>query len=734
MKRRTLAYSGLVAIGIAACMAGSQVRLSAQQPAGQAVRIDTNDLGGVVTSSKGPEAGVWVIAETTDLPTKYVKIVVTDDQGRYVVPDLPSANYKAWVRGYGLIDSKPVETIPGKMVNLTAVVAPDARAAAEYYPAVYWYSLLKVPDKSEFPGTGPSGNGIGPVIKSQGQWLDQLKTNSCYSCHQLGNKATREIPASLGHFDSSVKAWERRIQSGQAGTNMVNSVAMLGQQRMLGMLADWTDRIAAGEYPKEAPPRPQGVERNVVITLWDWASPKSYLHDEMSTDRRNPTVNGYGPIYGTPELSSDMIPVVDPVRHTATFLKMPVRDPETPSSSSQKVAQPSPFWGSETLWDSQSTIHSAMFDQQGRVWFTSRIRPQENPAYCKPGSSHSSAKLFPLAAAGRHLTVYDPKSKKFTLVSTCFSTQHLNFAEDADNILWTSTGGGGGNVGWLDTKMFDQTGDEAKSQNWTPLVLDTNGNGKRDDYVEPGQPLDLAKDRRLNAAFYAVSFSPADGSIWGSVVGYLSNVVFPGYIVRLDPGPNPATTALAEIYEVPWDNPKAQVQGFGPRGMDVDRNGVVWASLSSGHLASFDRRKCTGPLNGPTATGQHCPEGWTLYPLPGPKLQNLTDSGSAESSYYSWVDQFDTFGLGQNIPLATGNGNDALLALTNGQFTVLRVPYPMGFFAKGMDGRIDDPKAGWKGKGLWSTYATRAPFHIEGGKGTSSKLVHFQLRPDPLAK
>ena len=162
--------------------------------------------------------------------------------------------------------------------------------------------------------------------------------------------------------------------------------------------------------------------------------------------------------------------------------------------------------------------------------------------------------------------------------------------------------------------------------------------------------------------------------------------------------------------------------------------GSSWAPLASGHFASFDRRKCAGPLNGPTATGQHCPEGWTLHPFPGPQMQGVADSGSAEASYYSWVDLFDTFGLGANVPIATGNQHGALLALVDGKFVVLRVPYPLGFYAKGLDGRIDDSETGWKGRGLWSTWATRAPFHSEGGKGTKSKVVHFQLRPDPLAR
>ena len=218
--------------------------------------------------------------------------------------------------------------------------------------------------------------------------------------------------------------------------------------------------------------------------------------------------------------------------------------------------------------------------------------------------------------------------------------------------LWKGPGGAqSGVIGWVNRKMFDETGDEQKSQGWTAMVIDANGNGKRDDYVEPNQPVDPTKDKRIQAAFYGVGVNPNDGTIWGSVTA------FPGYAIRLDPGTNPPHTALAEIYEPP-------MPGYGPRGMDIDRDGVVWIPLSSGHMASFDRRKCKGPLNGPTAvTGRHCPEGWVLYPFPGPKLQNDAGTGSAEASYYTWVDQFDTFGLGKNVPMATGNANESLMAL-----------------------------------------------------------------------
>jgi hypothetical protein len=160
----------------------------------------------------------------------------------------------------------------------------------------------------------------------------------------------------------------------------------------------------------------------------------------------------------------------------------------------------------------------------------------------------------------------------------------------------------------------------------------------------------------------------------------------------------------------------------------------VWAALASGHLASFDRRKCKGPLNGPAATGQHCPEGWTFYPEPLPQFAGVTESGSAEASYYTWVDRYGSLGLGDNIPIDTGNASEGLLVLKDGHWVVLRVPYPVGFYTKWLDGRIDDPKGGWKGRGLWTTISTRAPFHMETGKGTTSKVMKFQLRPDPLAK
>ncbi len=719
-KARALCRRSVLTVGIAVTLAVSAGVVSgtrAFQTAGAAIAIDSDDLAGTVTGPAGPEAGVWVIAETRDLPTPFAKIVVTDDRGQYLVPDLPKATYSVWVRGYGLVDSPKTQTAPGKTLDLKAVPASSPAAAAQYYPAAHWLALMEMPAKSEFPGTGDSGNGINSNMKSQGDWIRSVKSGGCTACHALGNKATREIPAALGPFHDTVAGWERRVKSGQAGGGMSSALNNFGRGRVLKMFADWTDAVKAGALPP-APKRPQGIERNVVITQWDWADPKAYLHDVASTDRRNPKINANGPVYGALELSADYTPVLDPKTNTASRVPLTVRDPATPPTN-PAMPESSAYWGEEVIWTSKNNVHNPMLDHKGRVWLTSAVRPAANPPECKEGSTHPSAKLFPVANAGRHLQMYDPATKKLTHIGTCFGTHHLMFAEDANHTLWTS--GGGQVIGWLNTKMFEETGDEMKSQGWTALIRDANGNGKRDAYTEPNQPADPTKDVRINGALYAVAPAP-DGSIWGTQLGY------PGAVIRLSPGANPPETAITEIFQPPTD------KGFSPRGGDVDRNGVYWAAMASGHLASFDRRKCKGPLNGPNASGQHCPEGWTFYVEPVPQFKGVTDSGSTEASYYTWVDQFDTLGLGANTPINTGNAAEGLLALKDGQFVTMRVPYPLGFYTKWMDGRIDDPSAGWKGRGVWTTISTRAPFHMETGRGTTSKVMKFQMRPGPLAK
>ena len=285
-----------------------------------------------------------------------------------------------------------------------------------------------------------------------------------------------------------------------------------------------------------------------------------------------------------------------------------------------------------------------------------------------------------------------------------------------------SSGGGDGRVGWLNTKMLDETGDAAKAQGWTAFILDTNGNGKRDDYVEPDQPVDPTKDKRINGRLLRRDAEPGrrldlgHGRVFGK----------PGAVVRVDPGIEPAETALSEIYNVP-------MPGFGPRGGDIDSKGVVWVSLGSGHLGSFDRRKCKGPLNGPKATGDHCPEGWTFYQYPGPGFEGIGEN-SAEASYYTWVDQHNTFGLGNDVPMSTGNLNDGLDRAQGRQDGHAARALSAGLLRQGLrrPHRRSRTPAG-RAAACGPPSGDRTPWLKEGGKGTKPMAVHFQIRPDPLA-
>ncbi|MEA2876640.1 MAG: hypothetical protein QOF14_1836 [Hyphomicrobiales bacterium] len=714
MRLRHVLYLTVAAIGLAACAAGP-TPVRAQQ--GAAVAIDADDIGGVVTGANGPEAGVWVIAETTDLPTRYTKSVVTDDQGRYVIPDLPVANYQVWVRGYGLIDSPRMRAKPGQILNHTAMKAPDERSAAHYYPAIYWYTMMKIPPAADFGGHTDIPKGITREV-----WLQRMNNVDCVGCHQLGQAATRTIPAQFGKFDSGADAWIRRIGSGQAGEMMTNRLAGQLAGVPYKYFGEWTDRVAKGEVPKHKPQRPVGLERNVVVTTWDWSTPDKYLHDLISSDRRKPTVNANGPLYGSPEYSTDNMPVLDPKTHKVSYFKMPVADPGMPVSlgpghaGAIKPTMASAYWGEEVLWDTKANQHNAMFDDKGRVWLAANVRGLDNPAWCKKGSEHPSAKVFPIDRSSRQAAMLDPKTQKYEFIDTCFGTHHPHFGYDADNTLWMS--GTGPVAGWINTKVWDETKDPQKAVGWFPFVLDSNGNGKLDEFSEPGKS-EEGKDTRLNPGSgpYAVMPHPTDGSVW-----YTSGV-FAGQagFLRFDP-----KTKLSEFYAIPKE-------AIGLRGGDIGADGVLWGSGSAGHLVSFDRRKCKAPLNGPNATGNHCPEGFALHKYPGPGFDDVPNS-SAEASYYTWVDHHNTVGLGANVPISTANLQDGFVGFKDGQMILMRVPYPMGFYAKGLDGRIDDPNAGWKGRGLWSATGDRTPWLNELGKGARPMAVHIQVRPDPLAK
>jgi hypothetical protein len=724
--RMALLCSGLVfAMALLAVTSGS---LEAQQATPQGF------IGGTVQGPSGPEAGVWVIAETKDTATPFVKIVVTDDRGRFMLPELPAASFQVWVRGYGLVDSPKQTLKPGATnVTLRAEAAKTPQEAAKIYPGDYWLSLLAPPPPSMFPGTGAQGNGVGQNMLTQDHWINSLKSD-CNFCHQLGNEITRSVDhvfKAKPELKTHAEAWEWRLGTGVRGTNMYSVLNNQGKDPALKVYSDWSERIAKGEVPP-APPRPRGIERNVVVTLWDMGTDHSYMHDEIATDKNNPTVNAYGPVY-TVSAGHGALTIVDPVRNSSEEIEIPTRSPRAQVPSRfPRPNRPSLWFGDQHLWANPPYNPADPHNQQ--------------PAWCNDGKSEYST-WFPLTNSGRQASFYDPKTKQFTLIDTCYATHHLQFDTDPNETVYFNELSGP-IVGWIDTKVYDETKDETKAVGWCGQVVDTNGDGRiTRPFNRPvgrgadsvlyatdtagggpggrgagGGAADPKLDTMTNFSLYGVVPSPVDDSVWGVAERY------PGYLVRLIRGNNPPSSCKTQIFKVPEP-------GYDPRGVDVDKNGVVWTALAaSSHLASFDVRKCKD-LNGPgKIDGSQCKEGWTLYKTNGPKLKG-TDI-PADFHYYNWVDQHNISGLGANTPFANGSNSDSLLALNpqTREWTTLRVPYPLGFYTRGMDGRIDDPRAGWKGRGLYANYGTHFVWHIEGGKGTRGKLVKFQIRPDPLAR
>ncbi len=579
-------------------------------------------ISGTVTSDKGPEAGVWVIAETKDLPTGFIKIVVTNDQGRYMVPELPTANYNVWVRGYGLADSTPVQAKPSATpVALKVTTAKTPQEAAKVYPGDYWLSMLAPPDKSLFPGTGTTADPgtwqSATCMRSQELWINSLKSD-CNFCHQLGNALTRDtkhVFAAKPELKTDEEAWEWRLGVGVRGTNMYSVLNTQGKTASLKAFADWTRRIENGEVPP-TPPRPSGIERNVVATLWDVGDDHSFMHDQISTDKNHPTVNGGGPNYAVNAGHGQLV-IMDQRENSTTSLDIPTRDPKDKVPSRFPAPnRPSMFWGNEHLWANPpydpADPHNPMIDSKGRVWMTSKLRANQDPAWCSDGSNKYSD-WYPLKGSGRQASFYDPKTKQFTMIDTCYATHHLQFDNDANETLYFNELVGP-IVGWIDTKVYDQTKDEQKAVGWCGQVVDTNGDGKitrpwnvlppsrggevsilygTDTAVDPAAAraaakqgdkgttvvLDPNKDTMISYSLYAMIPSPVDDSVWGV------SEVYPGYLIRMQRGNNPPESCKTQVFKVPSP-------GYDPRGVDIDSNGVVWTALAAtSHLASFDVRK-----------------------------------------------------------------------------------------------------------------------------------------------
>jgi hypothetical protein len=289
-------------------------------------------------------------------------------------------------------------------------------------------------------------------------------------------------------------------------------------------------------------------------------------------------------------------------------------------------------------------------------------------------------------------------------------------------------GARGAYYGWIDIDTWEKTKNEEASQGWCVAYLDSDGDGRPN------------RDQPISGAPYSITQNPMDGSLWGAVQGT------PGKLIRLSLGSNPPETCVGEVYEVPFDpfpsKTPGTVSGTNPRGIDIDSTGVIWTALAtSNHMASFDRRLCDVVAGEAATTGRHCSKGWKLYPLPGPKLKGVTAQFGADFNYYNFVDQFNALGLGRDTPITNGTISDSLIALDRrtGAIVTMRLPYPMGFYTRGMDARIDDANTDWKGRGIWASNGTRNMWMVEGGKGgggtgVRGHIAKFQIRPSPLAK
>ena len=366
-------------------------------------------------------------------------------------------------------------------------------------------------------------------------------------------------------------------------------------------------------------------------------------------------------------------------------------------------------------------------------------RHPDNPAWCREGSDHPYARYFPIDRAGRHTSATTTRTPEdFTLIDTCFGTHHLQFAEDADDTLYFS--GGGPVIGWLDTKVYDETGDERPGPG---LVPDGHRHQRRRPHhaaVErtgaPGQPRGRRRSTRRSTPGWWRAPTASSPTRSTTRCGLSPTAASRAACVRLDRGDNPPETCIAELYSRAGREPRTATGRAARHRRRPQRRALDGAvgQRPHGQLRPQPSARCS---NGPEArdsTASATPAGPSTRPR-GPRFPGSTDIGSADFHYYNWVDQFDTLGLGENIPIANGSSSDSLLALdpATGDWTVLRVPYPQGFHSRGLDGRIDDPDAGWKGRGVYATYGADAAWHVEGGPVEPGNLVKFQIRPDPLA-
>jgi streptogramin lyase len=430
------------------------------------------------------------------------------------------------------------------------------------------------------------------------------------------------------------------------------------------------------------------------VTQWQWGLWNSFVHDAISTDKRNPTLYPYGNVYGL-DMGQDFVWALDPLTNSISSYKVPVR---------QVGYNKRWDFGGWPVYTQVANPHNPMMDDKGHLWMTTEIRDDEirpkwakdvlvyqdgfGPVQIDQAASTSSAPAAGPASEGaghhRQLGYFDIKTKKFVLIDTAYGTHHLQF--DSQGRVWTSLDAT--SLGMFDPSKFDPAD-----------PLGTEGQAQK-----MFEKIDQKTGKSVAGGGYGIIVNPVDGTVW-----------------RANPSPGGASNKLNKF------DPKTTTftdyplppPGRGPRGIDASTDGLIWFATGSGHLGRFDPKT----------------EKFTYWETPGPKIKGTgPETGSADFHYYIWVDQFNTLGMGNNMVIVNGSNSDSLLVFdpSTEKFTVLRVPYPLSFFQRGVDGRIDDPNAGWKGRGLWVPNSDDPIIFEE--KVHLGYIAHIQMRPNPLAQ
>ena len=280
------------------------------------------------------------------------------------------------------------------------------------------------------------------------------------------------------------------------------------------------------------------------------------------------------------------------------------------------------------------------------------------------------------------LGYYDTKTNKFVTVDTAYNTHHLQF--DWQDRIWTD--GGGSAMGEMDTKKLDlnniQGTEEAAQKTWMRIDMDTK--------------------KMIPGTGYGVASA-------------LSTAPFGKRLRKLGPQRTSCTCLIQRRGNSKIT--RCLLRDVSRMALTSARTGMFGFRLGSGHLGRLDVK-----------TGQ-----WKFWDDPGVKFKGTgSETGTTDFPYFLWVDQFNASGLGKDTVIVTGTASDAMFIFDPKKetFSVFHLPYPLPYYTRGLDGRIDDAKAGWKGRGLWMTYSSYMPKFTETRKGS---VTHMQIRPNPLA-